>query len=128
MPNLVAEYFGKPEIVVRPNSNTRWSSAGCWKRELADRAGQSDAPDLAFLVVVGCIFGKPDGIVRPCRDAIHVAEGVGYGKFADRAGWCDTPDLVVPAVKVCFLEPEVAIWPGNDIERKKAFGEREQAD
>jgi hypothetical protein len=70
MPDIVAIPFDKPDRDVWTARNGAWAALGCWQGELADRACQRDAPNLAVLNS-GTRIGKPEGTIRSLRDFIR---------------------------------------------------------
>jgi hypothetical protein len=50
-PNLVGAVLGKPEIATGSGCDPIRAAAGCWERELSDRAAGADAPDLVALAL-----------------------------------------------------------------------------
>ena len=70
----------------RPGRNPVHERAGGWNRELGDRAGDGDAPDL-----VAADLGEPQRVIRPGRNAAGTA---GHDELGEEAGRRNSPDPV----------------------------------
>ena len=68
-PVLMVDHDSKPERPIWPSRDTIRDAVGSGKRELANRAGRGNAPDLAACSAGSTDrLGKPEIAVRACGD------------------------------------------------------------